>query len=56
MKLGLDINERDSKVIKKKYRTLAKKYHPDSFIENDSEKFIEITNAYMYLKEKFKFI
>lgn len=45
----------DDKTIKKKYRELAKKYHPDSSSEdNATARFQEITQAYEVLSDKEK--
>ena len=50
--LGLRPGASDSE-IKKAYRQLARKYHPDVSNEPDAEeRFIEITAAYEYLLEK----
>lgn len=35
--------------IKKQYRTMAKKYHPDVAKENDKDKFASINTSYRYL-------
>mgnify|MGYP000157168173 FL=1 len=45
--LGVDRNA-DANAIKKAYRKLAKKYHPDTNQENSvaNEKFKEVTEAY----------
>ena len=45
----------DAKKIKKAYRTIAKKYHPDLVhSEKDSEKFREIKEAYETLRDEEK--
>ncbi|HHW21282.1 MAG TPA: J domain-containing protein [Clostridiaceae bacterium] len=49
-RLGLPIDA-DSKAIKKKFRELAKKYHPDT--GGDSKKFIELMEAYKKLTDNF---
>ena len=50
--LGLRPGASDSE-IKKAYRQLARKYHPDVSTEPDAEeRFVEITTAYEYLLEK----
>jgi hypothetical protein len=50
--LGLRAGATDDE-IKKAYRRLARKYHPDVNREQDAEeRFIEITEAYQYLLEK----
>jgi len=41
----------DISTIKKSYRRLARKYHPDSNTGADTDKFILITEAYEYLVE-----
>lgn len=51
--LGIDPNATDDEV-KKAYRTLSKKYHPDANINNPNqaaytEKFKEVQNAYKTL-------
>ncbi len=52
--LGVDDNATDED-IKKAYRALAKKYHPDvSTEENATEKFKEINEAYQILSDKDK--
>ncbi|MBU5677843.1 DnaJ domain-containing protein [Alkaliphilus sp. MSJ-5] len=51
----LEISENASQAeIKKAYRGLAKKYHPDANIngENTEEKFKEITEAYSLLRDE----
>jgi molecular chaperone DnaJ len=52
--LGIDKNADDA-VIKKAYRTLAKKYHPDVSTESDAEaKFKEVQEAYEVLSDSQK--
>jgi molecular chaperone DnaJ len=55
--LGIDKNS-DEKEIKKSYRKLAMKYHPDKAEENEkeefTEKFKEISEAYAVLSDKEK--
>jgi DnaJ-class molecular chaperone len=51
--LNLDINNLNSKNIKKAYYKLALKWHPDkNKSENSNQKFNEIVDAYNYLNEK----
>ena len=54
----LELNPKSSlKDVKKKYKTLAKKWHPDSITtnkvdkDNAKEKFVLITNAYKKIVE-----
>lgn len=47
-RLGLPVNA-DSKAIKKRFRELAKKYHPDT--GGESEKFIELMENYKKLTD-----
>ena len=51
--LGVDRNA-DANAIKKAYRKLAKKYHPDTNQENSvaNEKFKEVTEAYEILHDE----
>ncbi len=51
--LGIDRNA-DEKTIKKAYRKLAKKYHPDTNQgdKDAEEKFKQLTNAYSLLLAK----
>ena len=52
--LGVEKNA-DTDTIKKAYRTLAKKYHPDSNKSPEAEeKFKDISEAYEVLKDKEK--
>ena len=53
--LGVNINATEQE-IKKVYKKLAVKYHPDKNLENKEEqnKFIEIVNAYNILSDKNK--
>ena len=53
--LGVDRNA-DANAIKKAYRKLAKKYHPDTNQENSvaNEKFKEVTEAYEILHDEEK--
>ena len=53
--LGVDRNADDS-TIKKAYRKLAKKYHPDTSVGNAQaeEKFKEVTKAYEVLSDPEK--
>lgn len=59
--LGLIKNETNFEVIKKAYRNMAKKHHPDRYHneskaerEKANERFQEISAAYEYLKDKFE--
>ena len=48
----------DAKAIKRAYRKLAKKYHPDMNKDNPKEaeaKMKEINEAYEYFKKKYNF-
>ena len=51
--LGLSSNA-SLEDIKKQYRTLSKKYHPDLNQESDSIKFINITVAYSWLLKNYQ--
>ena len=57
--LELDYNSRHTITvddIKKQFRKLAKKYHPDKCTENSHEKFIKIRMAYeLLIKDKSKY-
>lgn len=46
----LELQELTDEEIKKKYRELAKKYHPDINPEGH-DRFLKIQEAYKYLKE-----
>ena len=53
--LEMDIRDINPETLKKQYKKMAKKYHPD--INTDSaaeEKFKQIAEAYQNLKEKFE--
>ena len=54
--LELDIRDINPTVLKKQYKILAKKYHPDINKEDADaeEKFKQISEAYQHLKEKFE--
>ena len=54
-KLDLDIKT-DLNLIKKRYKELAKKHHPDikGNSKNSIDKFREIVEAYNYLLERYK--
>ena len=54
-KLDLDIKT-DLNLIKKRYKDMAKKYHPDikGNSKNSIDKFREIVEAYNYLLERYK--
>jgi curved DNA-binding protein CbpA len=45
--IGYDINDRD---LKKRYRELSTKFHPDNLTTGDRERFVTISNAYQALK------
>lgn len=47
--LGIKSNS-SKQVVKKAFRTLSKKYHPDISTDISGEKFIEVLNAYEILK------
>ncbi len=53
--LEIDIKEINPEVLKKKYKTLAKKYHPDvnRGDKESEEKFKQISMAYQALSDKF---
>jgi hypothetical protein len=54
--LSFDNDEPDEEIIKRKYRILALKYHPDkNKDENSGEKFIEVCDAYKFLMEYYQF-
>ena len=52
-RLDLDY-ESDITAIKRRYRELSKKYHPDSEISPDTEKFLVIKNSYDVLRSASK--
>jgi len=45
--------EFDENLLKKQYRLLAMKYHPDKNKDNTNAKFSEINNAYEYLSKEY---
>ncbi len=45
----LDINQLTKSDIKKQYRTMAKRYHPDVYKGNEDDKFTSINSSYQYL-------
>jgi DnaJ-class molecular chaperone len=48
----LDVNENTSEdELKKKYRTLAAKYHPDVYKNDNGDKFKQINEAYNFIKD-----
>ena len=53
--LEMDISELNPETLKKQYKVLAKKYHPDvnQKDENAEEKFKQISSAYHTLLDKF---
>lgn len=51
--LGVDENELDMSLIDKKYKELAKKYHPD-MPDGDTEMFKKINNAHKVLKRELQ--
>ena len=53
--LEMDIREINPETLKKQYKKLAKKYHPDINKDNKEaeEKFKQISGAYQQLKDKF---
>lgn len=54
--LEMDIKEINPDSLKKQYKKMAKKYHPDVNKEDDKaeEKFKSISEAYHHLKDKFE--
>ncbi len=52
-RLGLAY-ESDITAIKRRYRELSKKYHPDSGISPETEKFLVIKNSYDVLRSASK--
>ena len=54
--LEMDIREINPETLKKQYKRMAKKYHPDINKEDEKaeEKFKSISEAYQNLKEKFE--
>ncbi len=54
--LEMDIREINPETLKKQYKKMAKKYHPDINKEDEKaeEKFKSISEAYQNLKEKFE--
>lgn len=46
--------ESDIIAIKRRYRELSKRYHPDSGISPEAEKFLVIKNSYDVLRSAFK--
>lgn len=52
--LELPINTKDIEVIKKQYRKLAKKYHPDVYGNHSDKKFKEVSDAFNELCELLK--
>lgn len=50
-KLGLDI-QASAEEIKKAYKKMAQRYHPDNGETKDQDQFIKITEAYEYLKNR----
>ena len=53
--LEMDIREITPETLKKQYKKMAKKYHPDINKDDSAaeEKFKQISEAYHHLKEKF---
>lgn len=49
----VDISQEDDKTLNKKYKRLAKKYHPDSY-KDSGEKFKEVKEAYDMLLDLLK--
>lgn len=47
----LPLSELNKSMIKKQYRSMAKKYHPDVCQEEDKDKFASINTSYNYLLE-----
>ena len=54
--LEMDIREINPETLKKQYKKMAKKYHPDINKDDSAaeEKFKQISEAYQHLKEKFE--
>ena len=46
---SIDISHLSKSDIKKQYRTMAKKYHPDVYKGDDTDKFRSINSSYKYL-------
>lgn len=49
LEINKDIDDISLKFLKKKYRELAKKYHPDTSEYKDGKKFVELEAAYDFL-------
>jgi len=47
----LDVSQITKSDIKKQYRTMAKKYHPDVYKGEEEDKFTSINSSYQYLLE-----
>ncbi len=50
----LDINQIQRSAIKKQYRTMAKKYHPDVYKGDEKDKFVSINSSYKFLIDLVK--